>query len=139
VLRLLASTALYLLANSVGLLAAAYLLDGVTVTPFGFVVSVVLFTVIETLLGPFVTKVAIRYAPALRGGIALVTTFVGLLLTSLLTDGLRIEGLTTWVLAPFVVWAFVLVAAILLPLVLFKNVLAEARQKENRSGGRAVV
>lgn len=98
--------------------------------------SVLIFTAVETLLGPFVLKVAIRYAPALRGGIALVTTFVGLLLTSVLTDGLRIEGALTWVLAPFVVWAFVLVAAILLPLVLFRKVLGE-RRSETRTVHRA--
>jgi putative membrane protein len=127
VARFLASTALYLLANALGLLAAAYLLDGFTLRPLGFVVSVLIFTAVEALLGPFVLKVAVRYAPALRGGIALVTTFVGLLLTSVLTDGLRIEGAMTWLLAPFVVWAFVLVAAILLPMVLFKKVLRESR------------
>jgi uncharacterized membrane protein YvlD (DUF360 family) len=125
--RFLARTALYLLANSLGLIAAAVLLDGFTLDPVGFVVSVLVFTAVETLLGPFVVKMAIQYAPALRGGIALVTTFVGLLITSALTDGVRLEGLTTWLIAPFVVWAFVLVAAILLPMVLFKKVLSEAR------------
>ncbi|MCA1781229.1 MAG: phage holin family protein [Intrasporangiaceae bacterium] len=125
--RFLARTALYLLANAVGLLAAAYLLDGFTLNPLGFVVSVLVFTAVETLLGPFVVKMAFQYAPALRGGIALVTTFVGLLITSVLTDGVRLEGAMTWLLAPFIVWAFVLVAAILLPLVLFKKVLSEAR------------
>lgn len=128
--RFLASTVLYLLANALGLLAAAYLLDGLTVRPVGFVVSVLVFTAVETLLGPFVLKVALQYAPALRGGIALVTTFVGLLLTSMLTDGLRIEGALTWVLAPFVVWAFVLIAAVLLPLVLFRKVLGEREGKK---------
>ena len=126
--RFLARTALYLLANGVGLIAAAVLLEGFTLDPVGFVVSVLVFTAVETLLGPFVVKMAIQYAPALRGGIALVTTFVGLLITSTLTDGVRLEGVTTWLLAPFVVWAFVLVAAILLPLVLFKKVLGEVRE-----------
>lgn len=92
-------------------------------------VSVLLFTAVEVLLGPFVLKMAIQYAPALRGGIALVTTFLGLLVTSWLTDGLRIEGVTTWVLAPLIVWLCVLLAAILLPMVLFKNVLGEARER----------
>jgi putative membrane protein len=125
--RFLASTALYLLANAIGLAAAAFLLDGFELDTVGFVVSVLVFTAVETLLGPFVLKMAVQYAPALRGGIALVTTFIGLLVTSVVTDGVRIEGATTWVLAPFVVWVFVLVAAILLPMVLFKKVLSEAR------------
>ena len=126
--RFLARTALYLLANSVGLIAAAVLLEGFTLDPVGFVLSVLIFTAVETLLGPFVVKMAIQYAPALRGGIALVTTFVGLFLTTLFTGGLRIEGFTTWLLAPLIVWVSVLLAAILLPMVLFKKVLSEARE-----------
>ena len=128
-LRFLASTALHLLGNAVGLLVASLVLDGFHLEPLGFVFSLLFFTAVEVLLGPFVLKMAVQYAPALRGGIALVTTFLGLLVTTWLTDGLRIEGITTWVLAPLIVWLCVLLAAILLPMVLFKNVLAEARDR----------
>jgi hypothetical protein len=127
--RFLASVALHLIANAVGLAIASLVLPGFHIEALGFVVSVLLFTAVEVLLGPFVLKMAIQYAPALRGGIALVTTFLGLLVTSSLTDGLRIEGVTTWVLAPLIVWLCVLLAAILLPMVLFKNVLGEARER----------
>lgn len=126
-LRFLASSALYLIGNAVGLLIAALVLPGFHVRPFGFLLSVVVFTGVEILLGPFVLKMAISYAPALRGGIALVTTFLGLFLTDLFSAGLRLEGITTWVLAPLIVWLATLLAAILLPMVLFKNLLAEAR------------
>ncbi|MGM0384473.1 MAG: phage holin family protein [Actinomycetota bacterium] len=129
--RFLASVALHLLANGVGLLAAALVLPGLRIEPLGFVVAVLLFTSVEVLLGPFVVKMAMQYAPALRGGIALVTTFIGLLLTSTFTDALRIEGALTWILAPFIVWVFVLLAAILLPMVLFKKVLGEARERRS--------
>lgn len=128
-IRFLASVALHLLANASGLLIASLVLPGFHIEVLGFVVSVLLFTAVEVLLGPFVLKMAVQYAPALRGGIALVTTFLGLLVTTWLTDGLRIEGITTWVLAPLIVWLCVLLAAILLPMVLFKNVLAEARDR----------
>lgn len=128
-IRFLASVALHLLANAAGLLIASLVLPGFHIEVLGFVVSVLLFTAVEVLLGPFVLKMAVQYAPALRGGIALVTTFLGLLVTTWLTDGLRIEGVTTWVLAPLIVWLCVLLAAILLPMVLFKNVLAEARDR----------
>lgn len=127
--RMLASTALYLLANAVGLLAAAWLLDGFHLEPLGFVIAVVIFTVAQALFGPFVTKVALQYAPALRGGIALVTTLVSLIITTLVSDGLRIEGLTSWLLAPVLIWAVVLVAAILLPMVLFRKTLKNARDR----------
>ena len=128
-IRFLASVALHLLANAAGLLIASLVLPGFHIEVLGFVVSVLLFTAVEVLLGPFVLKMAVQYAPALRGGIALVTTFLGLLVTTWLTDGLRIEGITTWVFAPLIVWLCVLLAAILLPMVLFKNVLAEARDR----------
>jgi hypothetical protein len=34
--------------------------------------------------------------PALRGGVALVTTFVGLLITAWISSGLKITGASTW-------------------------------------------
>ena len=123
-LRFLASPALNLLGNAVGLIVASLVLDGFRLQPLGFLFSVVFFTAVEVLLGPFVLKMAITHMPALRGGIALVTTFVGLFLTTLFTGGLQIEGLTTWILAPLIVWVAVLLAAILLPMVLFKKLLA---------------
>jgi hypothetical protein len=125
--RFLASTALHLLANALGLLVASWVLPGLHIEATGFIVSVLFFTAVEVLLGPFVMKMAVQYVPALRGAIALVTTFVGLLLTSLFTDGLVIGDAVTWILAPFIVWGFVLVAAILLPMVLFKKVLSNNR------------
>lgn len=126
--RFLASSALYLLANAVGLLVAALVVPGLTVRPIGFVVSVLFLSAVEIILGPFVLKMSLTYLPAVRGGVALVTTFIGLLLTSWLTDGLTITGLTAWLVAPFVVWVAVLLAAILLPMVLFKKILSDDRR-----------
>lgn len=135
--RFLASSALAVIGNAVGLLVAAWLLPGMHLSPWGFTVSVLFFTLVEVVLGPFVLKTAVSYLPALRGGVALATTFVALLLTSLVTSGLRIEGALTWVLAPFVVWVAVVVAGVLLPLVLFKNALA-GRERRRPPGPQAV-
>ena len=66
---------------------------------------------------------AIKHAPVLRGGIALVTVFVVLLLTTLFTDGLQISGFAAWITAPLIIWVTTVVAGILLPMVLFKKVL----------------
>ncbi|HZK04438.1 MAG TPA: hypothetical protein VFC82_01155 [Actinomycetaceae bacterium] len=132
-LRFLASTALHLLGNAIGLLIAALVVPGFHVRPVGFVVSVLFFTGVEVLLSPFVLKMAIRYAPALRGGIALVTTLVGLILTNIFTDGLTIIGLTAWVLAPLIVWLSVLLAAVILPMFMFKKTLGEAAGERRSS------
>ena len=61
---------------------------------------------------------------AITGGIALVTTFVGLLVTTWLTSGLQITGFSTWVLATLIVWVFGVIALLVLPLVIFKKALA---------------
>lgn len=127
-IRFIATAVITLLANALGLIIASLLLDGFSVEPIGFVVSVLFFTGVEVLLEPFIVKMAIRYLPALRGGIALVTTLVGLLLTSIFTDGLQIQGFSTWVLAPLIIWLSVLLAGILLPLVIFKKTMQKVKQ-----------
>ncbi len=129
-IRFLAHSALTLLANAVGLAMASLLLPGFHIDPIGFVVSVAFFTVVEIVFGPFVFKMAVKYLPALRGGIALITTLVGLLLTVTFTSGLKIDDVKTWVIAPLVIWLSVVIAGIILPLFLFKTVLEEARSKK---------
>ena len=74
---------------------------------------------------PLILKMSIRYVPALRGGIALVTTLVSLIITSWITDGLQIEGLDTWILATLIVWLFGLIASLLLPVFIFKKALSD--------------
>lgn len=123
-LRFLAQSLLTILGNAIGLLIASLILPDFRITGFGFLMSVLFFTIAQIILAPFVLKMAIRYAPALRGGIALVTTFAVLALTSIFTSGLRISGVATWIAAPLVVWLATVLMGILLPLVLFKKTLA---------------
>lgn len=135
-IRFLASSALTLLGNAVGLLVAALLLPNFHIQPLGFIVSVLFFTGVEIFLRPFIIKMSLRYIPAISGGIALVTTLVGLLLTSAFTDGIRITGLSTWILAPLVIWLSVVLAGIILPMFMFKKILKnkkEARQPDDAS------
>jgi putative membrane protein len=130
-LRFLASVVLRLLANAVGVALAAWLLDGFSVTTAAFVWVVILFTVIEVVLDPLVLKISLQYAPALRGGVALVSTLVGLIITTLISDGLVINGLTAWVVGTLIVWLGGVLAALLLPLFIFKSV------REQRKEGNA--
>lgn len=123
-IRVLIQAALTVLGNAAGLLVAAMIVPGFHIDGFGFFVSVGFFTIAQIILAPFVLKMAIKHAPAFRGGIALVTTFVVLLLTTWFTSGLRIEGVAAWVIAPMAVWLASVVAGILLPMVLFKKALS---------------
>lgn len=128
-LRLLATLVLSVLANAVGLIAAAFLLDGFSIDGAAFVIAVLIFTASTAILGPFITKVALTNAPYLVGGIALVNTLVALVLTTLLSSGISIDGLSTWVLATLIVWVFSVIGNLLLPLVLFKKVLEGAKKE----------
>jgi hypothetical protein len=130
-LRFLAAVVLRLLANAVGLALAAWLLDGFTVTTAGFVSVVILFTVIEIVLDPLVLKLSIQYAPVLRGGVALVTTLIGLIVVTVVSDGLTVEGATAWVVGTLIVWLGGVLAALLLPLFVFKSV-----REQRQQGGR---
>lgn len=123
-IRFFAQTILTILGNAAGLLIAATLLDGFKISGFGFFSSVLFFTIAQIILAPFVLKMAIKYLPAIRGGIALVTTFVVLVITATFTSGLSVRGLQEWLLAPLIIWVVTVVAGVLLPLVIFKKALA---------------
>lgn len=107
-------------AAAVGLVVAASLLDKMSLDVVSLIVTAAIFAVVSGLLGPFVVSRALRHAPAIMGGIGLVTTFVALLITDLISDGLSISGVSTWVIATLIVWAATLIAMLLLPWILIR-------------------
>ncbi len=125
-IRFLIATGIQLLANALGLLVASWVLDDVELTASGFVWAVVVFTIVYALAQPFLTQMAMN-SRALRGGVALVATLAGLIITAWLTDGLSISGASTWLLATLVVWLVSLLGVWLLPIVLVKKKVDEAR------------
>jgi putative membrane protein len=127
VIRLLISAGIRLLANTIGLLVAAAVLDGMTIDAASFVLAVLIFTVVEVVFEPMVRQMAMRSAQALMGSVSLIITFVGLLVTELVSDGLQITGLSTWVLATIIVWLAALIAGLILPLILVKRVASNRR------------
>lgn len=127
--RLLARLILNILANAVGLLAAALLLDNFSVNTISFIVAVFVFSLATTVLGPLIMKIALTSASYLMGGIALVTTFVGLLVTSVVTDGIVIRGVSTWFISTMIVWGFSIIGSLLFPRVIFKKTLENQHSK----------
>lgn len=119
----------YLLANAAGLFLAAILLPGFHIDFMSFIIAVALFSGIQTVLGPLVTKTAIQYIPQIRGGIALVTIFVVLFICDVLMDGFQMGGLSNWLAATLLVWIGSLVAAILLPIYVFKELVQRHRDE----------
>jgi putative membrane protein len=126
-IRLLVSALVHLAANTVGLLVAASVLDGMSISGTAFIIAVGIFTVVQVVAGPMIRQAAVRHAEALLGSTALIVTFVGLLVTSLISDGLRIDGASTWVLATVIVWVGALLASVVLPLLFVKKAVEERR------------
>ncbi|WP_237171542.1 phage holin family protein, partial [Prescottella equi] len=129
-IRFLIRTAIFLGSAAIGILAAVWLLPDVHVTATGFVLAAIVFAVAQSLLSPFITKVAARNAPAFLGGIGLVSTFVALVIASLVT-GLSITGWRTWILASLVVWLVTALATVLLPMFLLKDEIADRKAKKD--------
>ncbi|CAN5206104.1 phage holin family protein [soil metagenome] len=120
-IRFLLSAAVFLGSSAIGLLAAALLVPGVSVSVVSFILAVVIFAVAQAILSPFFLKMASRYASAFLGGIGLVSTLAALILTSVLTDGLVIRGIGAWVAATVLVWLVTAVATLVLPRLILKT------------------
>jgi uncharacterized membrane protein YvlD (DUF360 family) len=118
---MLISIAIQLAASAVGLIVASLLLEDMSLSGLAFVTAVAIFTITTAIINPFVMKMAVKQAQALLGASALITTFLGLLITHLLTDGLQISGADTWLFATLIVWLASLLAAVFIPIILVKR------------------
>ncbi|GAA2919995.1 uncharacterized membrane protein YvlD (DUF360 family) [Microbacterium keratanolyticum] len=126
-------TLILIVSAGLGLLAADLLLDGFTIEWdkwWGFVICIVIFTVLQSVLAPWITVMAKRYAPVLLGGIGIISTLVSLIVVVLLPiGGLRISGALAWILGAVIVWVVTALGAILLPLIFLKKKVEERRER----------
>lgn len=113
-IRLLIRLVLALAGNAIGLWLAAALLDDMEIDGAAFVIAVLIFSVLFVVLEPLIQKQALKNMEALQGSSALITTFVALVITNLVSDGLSISGVGTWVLATVIVWLGTIIAGVLL-------------------------
>lgn len=126
-IRLLASTALYVLGNAIGIVVAASVLPEFSIDFLSIVAVATVFTVIVGVITPLLVKISIKNIPQLSGGVALVAILIGLIGTDMFSDGLTITGITTWILAPLIIWVVALIAGLVLPLLIFKKTLEKAK------------
>lgn len=117
VIRLLVRTVIVLAGNAVGLIVASLVLDDFAIDVTGFIVSLVIFTIAVALMTPFLASTLRRNqsSSAALGGVALISTFVALLITDVLSDGVSISGIGTWIAATVIVWVGSLLAMFILP------------------------
>ena len=126
-IRLLIRMVIAVVANAVGLLVAAALLDGMHVNVGSFFVAVLIFTVVFALMQPFLISQFRRGNSAALGGVALIATLVALIVTDLRSDGFSIDGVGTWVAATVIVWLGALLAAFILPFLGLRKYMQERR------------
>lgn len=114
--------AIFLGSAALGLWVASLVVDDMQVSASGFVTAVVVFTVVQAILTPFIAMMARKYASAFLGGIGLVSTFVALLVAQEFTDGLQITGgAATWIATVVIVWLVTALATWLLPFVFLRK------------------
>ena len=126
-IRLLVRTLVMLLANALGLIVAAAVLDGMDLDVTSFIFAVIIFTIVYALMLPFFASQLRRRGSSALGGVALIATLVSLIITDLISDGLTISGLGAWIAATAIVWAASLLAAFILPYLGLKKYLEESR------------
>lgn len=119
--RSLIRIGLSLAGNAIGLLLAAIILDEMSVDGPAFVIAVVIFTVLTAVLEPFVAKVTEERPALLQAATALITTFLALVITVVVSDGLSIDGTLTWVLATVLVWLLTMIVGVLLVKLVVKD------------------
>jgi len=127
VIRFIVRTGILLVANAVGLLVAAALLEGMKVDLGSYLLAVVVFTVAFALMQPFLASQLERRRSSALGGVSLIASLIALIVTDVVSDGFSINGLSAWIGAAVIVWAAALLVAFVLPFFGLRKYLDERR------------
>jgi hypothetical protein len=100
---------------AIGLLVAAQVVPGVSLSVSGFVVAVVAFSAAQAVLSLLILKLPYEYASLLLGGSGLALTVFALILATAETQGFTIHGMASWVATTLVVWLVTTIGAVSLP------------------------
>ncbi|MFJ2542099.1 hypothetical protein [Microbacterium sp. NPDC087589] len=132
-ITLLFRALMYLVSAGLGLIVADLVLEGFQIEWdkwWGFVVCIVIFAILQSVLAPWVSRMADRYAPVLMGGIGIFSTLISLVIVVLLPiGGLRIVDLTGWLLGSVIVWLITALGSVLLPLIFLRKKVDKVRSR----------
>lgn len=116
---------MYVASAGLGLIVADAVLEGFQIQWakwWGFVICILIFALVQSVLAPLVGKLADRYAPVLMGGIGIISTLIALVIVVLLPiGGLRIVDAAGWILGAVIVWLITALGSMLLPLIFLKR------------------
>ncbi len=132
-ITLLYRTLTYLVSAGIGLIVADLVLPGFQIQWdkwWGFVICIVIFAILQSILSPLIVRLADRYAPVLMGGIGVFSTLVALIVVVLLPiGGLRIIDITGWLLGALIVWLISALGTVLLPLIFLRRDAEQPRKR----------
>jgi Mycobacterial 4 TMS phage holin, superfamily IV len=109
---------LLLVAWAIGLLLAASVVPGVSLSVSGFIVAVVVFSAAQAILSWWILRLPHGYGSLLLGGTGLVLTVFALSFAAAFTHGFTIRGMASWLATTLVVWLVTTIGAVSLPEVL---------------------
>jgi hypothetical protein len=115
----------FIVSAAVGLIIADLFLEGFHIRWgdwWGFVLAVLIFALIQSVLAPLASRLTRRHAPALLGGIGILSTFISIVIVVLIPGaGIGISQPLAWVVAPLIVWIVTAVATWLVPPLFIKD------------------
>jgi len=127
-IRFLIRTVIFLGSAALGLWITSLILgDDFVIHANGFIVAVLVFAIIQSILAPWLSNVTSRGSGALTGAVGLISTFIALVVANLVSDSLKITGTSGWIFGTLLVWIITMLGALLLPLVLIKKGAEERR------------
>lgn len=110
---------MYVVSAGLGLIVADALLEGFRIQWdrwWGFVICIVVFAIVQSVLALLAGRLAHRHAPVLTGGMGIISTLVALVIVVLLPiGGLRIVDVSGWLLGALIVWLITALGSVLLP------------------------
>jgi ATP/ADP translocase len=125
VITLLFRGLMYVVSAGIGLIVADALLEGFQIQWarwWGFVICIVVFAVVQSMIALLAGKLAHRHAPVLTGGMGIISTLIALVIVVLLPlGGLRIVDLSGWLLGALIVWLITALGSVLLPRIFLKR------------------
>lgn len=129
-IRLLIRAAIYLGSAALAVWVTSLILAENMSVPLNALLWIaVIFAVVQAILSPLIFKITRNHANALIGGVGLLSTFVSLLITTLLVDTFTIDGVGTWIAATVLIWLITAIATWVLPLWLLKE--GAEKRREN--------
>ena len=126
-IRFLIRTVIFLGSAALGLWVTSLIVDGFEVKAEGFLVAVLVFAALQSILSPFILKTTTRNASALTGAVGLISTFIALLAAWAINDSITIDDASAWFFGTILVWIVTMLGTLLLPLVLVKKGAEERR------------